>query len=137
MGCEKSALREQVVNPAACASTGTGPQLPGGLAEQLTVLPPFDPAQLQLHGPEPFTADAVPAVHRLVAGVTLVVAPLVHPHAPLTAKALLLLDVVAVLLPDAPGGAVAAVVVPPLAAGGGVVGAVVAGGMIAAAAPDA
>jgi hypothetical protein len=32
-------------------------------AEQLTVVPPFNPAQFQLHGPEPVTADEVPTLH--------------------------------------------------------------------------
>ena len=37
-------------------------------AEQLAVEPPFDPAQVQVHGPAPLTALALPAVHRLVVG---------------------------------------------------------------------
>jgi hypothetical protein len=32
-------------------------------AEQLAVVPPFNPAQLQLHGPEPVTDDDVPTLH--------------------------------------------------------------------------
>jgi len=38
------------------------------VAEQLAVVPPFDPAQLHVHGPLPFTALAVPVLHKLVAG---------------------------------------------------------------------
>jgi hypothetical protein len=32
-------------------------------AEQLAVVPPFNPAQFQLHGPEPVTDDDVPMLH--------------------------------------------------------------------------
>jgi hypothetical protein len=60
----------------------------GGLeteALQLAVEPPLLPAQLHFHGPIPVTADAVPAVHRLLVGGLPNVAPLDEPHAPLTA----------------------------------------------------
>ena len=40
-------------------------------ATQLAVPPPFDPAQLQLQGPDPDTEVAVPVVQRLVVGVEL------------------------------------------------------------------
>jgi hypothetical protein len=52
-------------------------------AEHEAVLPPFDPAQLQLHGPVPLTEDAVPALHRAV-GVVLTVVPFAAPQVPLT-----------------------------------------------------
>jgi hypothetical protein len=35
--------------------------------EQFAVVPPFVPEQLQFHGPEPLTAQAVPELHRLAA----------------------------------------------------------------------
>ena len=38
------------------------------LAVQLAVVPPFDPAQLHVHGPLPPTALAVPVLHKLVVG---------------------------------------------------------------------
>ena len=57
----------------------------GACAEHCAVAPPFDPAQLQLHGPVPVTADAVPALHRLPPdGAVFVVAPFAAPHTPLT-----------------------------------------------------
>lgn len=37
------------------------------LALQCAVVPPFVPAQLHVHGPEPATAEAVPVLHRLLA----------------------------------------------------------------------
>ena len=57
-------------------------------AEQLAVVPPFDPAQVQVHGPVPLTELAVPAVHRLVEGAAVKVAPLAEPHTPLTGTGL-------------------------------------------------
>jgi hypothetical protein len=48
-------------------------------------LPPLDPAQLQLHGPEPLTDDAVPAMHRLLEGAALTCVPFDAPQAPFTA----------------------------------------------------
>ena len=56
-----------------------------GGAEQLAVVPPLLPVQDQFHGPLPLTAEAVPALHRFVAGVLLTVAPLAEPHCPLIA----------------------------------------------------
>jgi hypothetical protein len=40
------------------------------LAEQLAVLPPLEPAQVQLHGPLPLTTDAIPIEHRFALGAT-------------------------------------------------------------------
>jgi hypothetical protein len=51
-------------------------------AEQLAVVPPYDPAQLQFHGPEPVTDEAVPVLHKLVVGVLVRSAPFDAPHAP-------------------------------------------------------
>ena len=52
-------------------------------AEQLAVVPPFDPAQLQFQGPLPVTADAVPVVQRLDDGAMVTVVPLAMPQEPL------------------------------------------------------
>jgi hypothetical protein len=51
--------------------------------EQLAVEPPFDPAQVQAKGPEPLTADAKPALHRLIVGTLVTSVPFTLPHAPL------------------------------------------------------
>ena len=53
-------------------------------AEQLAVVPPLEPPQLHVHGPEPATDDAVPAEQRLVEGIDDAVVPLADPHTPLT-----------------------------------------------------
>ena len=53
-------------------------------AEQLAVVPPFSPAQLQVQGPEPVTALALPVVQRLVLGAAVKVPPWAVPHAPST-----------------------------------------------------
>ena len=57
------------------------------LAEQVAVVPPFVPAQLQFHGPEPVTALAVPAVQRLVLGAVVKVPPWDAPQTPSTGLA--------------------------------------------------
>jgi hypothetical protein len=51
------------------------------LAEHEALVPPFDPAQVQFHGPFPVTAEAVPALHRLVVGVLVKSPPFEEPHA--------------------------------------------------------
>jgi hypothetical protein len=53
-------------------------------AEQDAVVPPFDPAQLQLHGPLPLTAEAEPVVQSPLAGAALTATPFAEPHAPFT-----------------------------------------------------
>lgn len=58
--------------------------IPG--AEHKAVLPPFDPAQDQSHGPPPVTAEAVPASHSPVVGMLLTATPLALPHAPLISR---------------------------------------------------
>ena len=55
------------------------------LAEQSASLPPFWPAQVQFHGPEPLTVPAVPAVQRLVLGALVKVPPFDAPQTPSTA----------------------------------------------------
>ncbi len=57
------------------------------LAEQLDVVPPFDPVQLHVQGPVPLTAVAVPALQRLVVGAEVNVPPLDVPHTPSTGAA--------------------------------------------------
>ena len=42
--------------------------LPVFEALQLAVVPPLDPAQVQVQGPEPETVEAVPVEQRLVVG---------------------------------------------------------------------
>lgn len=54
------------------------------LAAQLALLPPFLPAQLQVHGPLPLTPLAVPVLHKLVVGAVVKVLPLALPQTPLT-----------------------------------------------------
>ena len=56
-------------------------------AEQLAVEPPFDPAQVQVHGPAPLTALALPAVQRLLVGAAVKTPLLAEPHWPLTGVA--------------------------------------------------
>ena len=53
-------------------------------AEQLALVPPLEPPQLHVHGPEPATDDAVPAEQRLVEGLDDAVVPFADPHTPLT-----------------------------------------------------
>jgi hypothetical protein len=53
-------------------------------AKHPATVPPVVPVQFQIHEevPSEVTAEAVPAVHRLVVGAELMVAPLAEPHAP-------------------------------------------------------
>ena len=53
-------------------------------AEQLAVVPPLEPPQLHVHGPEPATDDAVPVEQRLAEGLDDTVVPFADPHTPLT-----------------------------------------------------
>jgi hypothetical protein len=50
------------------------------------VVPPFDPAQVQIHAEEPssVTAEGAPTLHRPVVGALLTVVPFAGPQAPLT-----------------------------------------------------
>ena len=60
------------------------------LAEQavlLVLVPPDDPLQPHVQGPEPDTDVAVPVEQRLVEGAELKLAPLDEPQAPLTGNA--------------------------------------------------
>jgi len=56
-------------------------------AVQLAVVPPLEPPQLHVHGPEPATDDDVPVEQRLAEGADDAVVPFADPHAPLTAGA--------------------------------------------------
>ena len=60
--------------------------LPSRLAEQFTVDPPFDPAQVQLHGPDPETVEAVPVLQRFELGGLKKLCPFDEPHAPPTSR---------------------------------------------------
>jgi hypothetical protein len=53
------------------------------VAEQLAVVPPFIPVQLQYQGPVPVTVVAVPVVQRLLVGVAIAGVPLLLPQTPL------------------------------------------------------
>ena len=53
-------------------------------AEQVAAVPPLEPPQLHVHGPEPATDDAVPVEQRLVEGLDDAVVPFADPHTPLT-----------------------------------------------------
>ena len=53
-------------------------------AEQLAVVPPPEPAQVQVHGPEPLTLEGVPALHRFAVGALVRSAPFEEPHTPFT-----------------------------------------------------
>jgi hypothetical protein len=54
-------------------------------AAQLAVAPPFNPAHVHIHGPEPETDDAIPDEHRFSLGVLASVMPFALPQYPLTA----------------------------------------------------
>ena len=51
-------------------------------AEQLALVPPLEPVQLHVHGPEPATEEVEPAVQRLAVGAVLTVVPFELPHTP-------------------------------------------------------
>jgi hypothetical protein len=71
-------------------------------AEQLAVVPPLEPPQLHVHGPEPATDDAVPAEQRLAEGIDDAVVPFADPHEPLTAAAAAFTATVALAGADVP-----------------------------------
>ena len=51
-------------------------------AEQLAVVPPLDPVQLQVHGPVPVTAVGAPALQRPVVGAVVNAPPFDDPQIP-------------------------------------------------------
>ena len=71
-------------------------------AEQVALVPPLEPPQLHVHGPEPATDEAVPAVQRLVEGADETVVPFADPHAPLTGVWLVFTDTVVLAAGDVP-----------------------------------
>jgi hypothetical protein len=71
-------------------------------AEQLAVVPPLEPPQLQAHGPEPATDDDVPAEQRLVEGADEACVPFADPHAPLIGTAAAFTATVALAMGDVP-----------------------------------
>jgi len=89
--------------------TGVGVVTGGGVddgadanAEQLAAVPPLEPPQLQVHGPEPATDDDVPVEQRLVEGVDDAVVPFADPHAPLTATGAAVTTTVVLAAADVP-----------------------------------
>jgi hypothetical protein len=86
------ALQRPVVGTLVRSAPFDVPQLPltaagRSGAEQLAVVPPLLPAQLQLHGPLPLTTEAIPVEHKPLAGALLAATPLAEPQAPLPAEA--------------------------------------------------
>ena len=71
-------------------------------AEQLAVVPPLEPPQLHVHGPEPATDDAVPAEQRLVEGLDDAVVPFDDPHTPATGAGAAAFTATVVLAAGAP-----------------------------------
>ena len=56
------------------------------MAEQFALVPPFDPPQVQFHGPLPETEDAVPALQRFELGALVKLCPFDEPQVPLTSR---------------------------------------------------
>lgn len=59
-------------------------------AKQLAFVPPLLPLQLQLQGPVPVAAVAVPVVQKLVVGAIVKAPPLLVPQAPITGVGVIL-----------------------------------------------
>ena len=66
------------------ATVGTGVCCVATDAEQVAEVPPLEPPQLHVHGPEPATDDTVPAEQRLAVGLDDTLVPFADPHTPLT-----------------------------------------------------
>jgi hypothetical protein len=49
-------------------------------AEQFLLVPLFIPLQTHVHGPEPLTVDAIPALQRFVVGLVETVLPFAEPQ---------------------------------------------------------
>ena len=71
-------------------------------AVQVALVPPLEPPQLHVHGPEPATDDAVPALQRFVEGDDETVVPFAAPHTPLTGDWLVFTATVALAVGDVP-----------------------------------
>lgn len=76
-------FQPEVILAGLAESVQVGDEPDARFAEQLAVVPPPIPAQVQVHGPVPATAEAVPALHKCV-GVLLKVSPLSVPQTPFT-----------------------------------------------------
>jgi hypothetical protein len=72
-----------VSTPLAGPHTPASPEMG---AVQLALLPPLAPAQVHVHGPEPETTEALPAVQRPEVGALATAAPSAGPHAALTVQ---------------------------------------------------
>jgi hypothetical protein len=66
------------------------------------VVPPLEPPQLHVHGPEPATDDDVPVEQRLLEGADDAVVPFADPHAPLTATGAAVTTTVVLAAADMP-----------------------------------
>ena len=71
-------------------------------AEQLKLVPPFEPPQLHVHGPEPATLDDVPFEHKLAEGAEDACVPFADPHAPATGAGAALTATVVLAAEDRP-----------------------------------
>jgi nitrate reductase beta subunit len=71
-------------------------------AEQLALVPPFEPPQLHVHGPDPATLDDVPAEQRLLEGADDACVPFADPHAPATGAGAALTATVVLAAADKP-----------------------------------
>ena len=76
-----------LVGFAESATVGTGVCCVATDAEQVAEVPPLEPPQLHVHGPEPATDDTVPAEQRLAVGLDDTLVPFADPHTPLTGVA--------------------------------------------------
>jgi hypothetical protein len=84
------ALQNPLVGAVLVMTPFAGPHWPftgGAEAPQIAVLPPFDPAQVQLQGPLPVTVDGVPALQNPLVGAVLVMTPFAGPHWPFSGGA--------------------------------------------------
>jgi hypothetical protein len=64
------------------------PQVPitSSLAVQFAVEPPFNPAQIQFHGPVPVSTEVVPALQRFDVGAVGKLFPLAEPQTPFISR---------------------------------------------------
>jgi hypothetical protein len=66
------------------------------------LVPPLEPPQLHVHGPEPATDDDVPVEQRLVEGADEAVVPFADPHVALTATTTAVTATVVLAAEDVP-----------------------------------
>jgi hypothetical protein len=85
------AVQRPVVGAVLTATPFAGPQTPltpdatGALQDALA--PPLDPEHPQVHGPDPLTAVAVPAVQSPAVGAVVTATPFAEPQTPVTGEA--------------------------------------------------